>query len=97
MIDAARDRLRQNDPAGFLDAYRIFAEADRDLVAGLEKVTCPTLIATGALDVGSTPDMTRRLAAALPDAKAEILPDLAHMAPVEGAAAVARLLADDWL
>lgn len=36
--------------------------------------------------------MTRRLAAAIPGTRAEILPGLAHMAPVEGADAVAGLL-----
>lgn len=91
-IAAIRERLKRNDRYGFLSAYRVFAEADDALAGSAGAIDCPTLVATGENDIGSTPDMTRRLAAAIPGARAEILPGLAHMAPVEGADAVAGLL-----
>lgn len=92
IIAAIRNRLERNDRHGFLSAYRVFAEADEALAGTAGTIDCPTLVATGENDIGSTPDMTRRLAAAIPGARAEILPGLAHMAPVEGAAEVAGLL-----
>lgn len=94
MLDAVRQRLHGNDREGFLAAYRVFAEGDADLTVRIHAIRCATLAATGGLDSGSTPAMTRRLAAAIPGARAAILPGLAHMAPVEGAAAVADLLLD---
>ena len=36
-------------------------------------VQCPVLVITGALDMGTMPDMARRLAAAMHDAKLHII------------------------
>ena len=94
VVDRVRDRLQRNNPKNFLSAYRIFARPTHPRLYDLQRVTCPTLVTTGALDTGSTPDMTRALAAALGNGRAVILPNLAHMAPVEGANAVAELLLD---
>ena len=43
----------------------------------------PALAITGAEDPGSTPEMTRRLADALPDCRAVVVPGARHMLPVE--------------
>jgi pimeloyl-ACP methyl ester carboxylesterase len=92
VVATIRERLRGNDRHGFLNAYRVFAEADQALVDRVGGIACPALVATGENDTGSTPDMSRRLAAAIPDGRAAILPGLAHMAPVEDGAAVAGIL-----
>ncbi len=93
-IDRVRARLQRNNRQDFLAAYRIFAEPDRTASEDLRRISCPALVTTGALDCGSTPDMARALAAALGNGRAVILPDLAHMAPVEGADAMAELVLD---
>jgi (E)-2-((N-methylformamido)methylene)succinate hydrolase len=38
---------------------------------------------TGACDPGSTPEMTRRLADAIPHCRAIVVPDARHMLPVQ--------------
>ena len=55
-----------NDPESFLAAYACFASADRELAGRLGTISCPTLVMTGELDRGSTPDMARKMAAVIP-------------------------------
>ncbi|MEU9456595.1 alpha/beta hydrolase [Streptomyces sp. NPDC048277] len=75
--------LRANDLGSFLGCYRVFATADTDLGPDLGRIAVPALAVTGENDPGSTPEMTRRLAAALPDCRAVIVPEARHMLPVE--------------
>ncbi len=83
----AMDGLRvifQRNRDGYLRAYRLFAEADRELqVHKLAQVESPVLIITGSDDQGSTPEMTKRLANDLPNASCIINPGHRHMAPLE--------------
>lgn len=94
VIDQVRARLQRNSPQDFIAAYGIFAQSSRPDDEELRRITCPALVTTGALDTGSTPRMTKALAATLGDGRAVVLPDLAHMAPVEGADMVAELILD---
>ena len=91
VIDSVRSRLLSNDPHAYLKAYKVFATAT-DPDAPLA-ISCPTLVMTGELDKGSTPQMTKSLANAIDGAKVEILPGLRHMTPVEGADRVNQVLA----
>ena len=75
--------LTNNNASSFLAAYRCFATGDQDLVGRLSSFSRPTLVMTGALDGGSTPDMARRLAATIPAADCSILPQARHMMTVE--------------
>ncbi|MFC4787152.1 alpha/beta fold hydrolase [Nocardioides sp. MAHUQ-72] len=75
--------LLGNDPASFLSCYRVFATGDADLAPRLADITAPSLAVTGEEDPGSTPEMTRRLAAAIPDCRAVVVPGARHMLPVE--------------
>lgn len=89
-----RKRLADNDPASFIAAYEIFAEADPWVVGRLGDISCPTLVTTGQDDRGSTPEMTRAMAAAIPGARCHIMPGLRHMPTAEGPDVVNRLLLD---
>ena len=89
-VAAIRHRLETNDRNGFLSAYRVFATADQELAGRLGEISCPTLVMTGARDSGSTPAMSRALAAEIPGAELEILEGLAHLALVEDAGKVAE-------
>ncbi len=60
----------------------------------LSTIEVPTLIATGELDSGSTPAMTRQLAALIPGAHSVVLPEQRHMMPVEAPREVNRMLLD---
>jgi (E)-2-((N-methylformamido)methylene)succinate hydrolase len=52
----------------------------------------PTLIATGELDPGSTPQMARQLAERIPGATVAVLAEQRHMMPVESPRLVNQLL-----
>jgi pimeloyl-ACP methyl ester carboxylesterase len=75
--------LLANDVDSFLECYRVFATADAEIGAELDRVTVPALAVTGEFDPGSTPEMTHRLAAAMPHCRAVIVAGARHMLPVE--------------
>lgn len=78
-----RSTLLGNDLDSYRTAYRIFATADADLADRLSAITAPTLAITGADDPGSTPAMTEHLAAAIPRARAVVVPGARHLLPLE--------------
>ncbi|MCB1744104.1 MAG: alpha/beta fold hydrolase [Gammaproteobacteria bacterium] len=84
-----RHRLQRNDAAGFLAAYRVFAGRFGLGPFALDRIDCPTLVATGELDSGSTPAMSRSLAALIANARYELFEGLAHLAPIEAPERVA--------
>ncbi|MBA2813796.1 alpha/beta fold hydrolase [Streptomyces sp. KM273126] len=75
--------LLANDVNSFLNCYRVFATADAELAPDLAAIAVRALAVTGENDPGSTPGMTHRLAAALPDCRAVVVPGARHMLPVE--------------
>jgi (E)-2-((N-methylformamido)methylene)succinate hydrolase len=82
-VAAIEYRMRSNDPAAYLASYRVFATADAEVVAVIDRIRCPTLVLTGEHDLGSTPAMARALAARLPAATLAILPRLRHLSLLE--------------
>ncbi|MDP6708884.1 MAG: alpha/beta fold hydrolase [Alphaproteobacteria bacterium] len=84
--------MRAGDEAAKLKAYRVFATAGGSLVGKLDRIGCPTLVLTGEHDVGSTAEMARRMAAEIPGARLEIVPEQRHMMGVVAAAEVNRIL-----
>ena len=75
--------LLANDVPSYLNCYRVFATADAEIAPELPRITVPSLAVTGELDPGSTPEMTRRLADAIPDCRAVVVPGARHMLPVQ--------------
>ena len=75
--------LLSNDVPSYLNCYRVFATADAEIGSELGRITVPALAVTGSDDPGSTPEMTRRLADAMPDCRAVVVPGARHMLPVE--------------
>lgn len=84
--------LLANDVRSFLNCYRVFATADAELAPRLGGITVRALAVTGEDDPGSTPGMTHRLASALPDCRAVVVPGARHMLPVERPEAFADCL-----
>lgn len=82
-ISRTEATLRANDVSSFLHCYRVFAAADAQLGPDLSAITVPALAITGENDPGSTPEMTYRLASALPHCRAVVIPTARHMLPVE--------------
>lgn len=92
IIAHTREVLLANDEESFLACYRVFATADAEIARHLGSIAVPTLAITGAEDPGSTPEMSRRLAAAVPEGSVVIVPDARHMLPVQDPAALAAHL-----
>ncbi|MFV0372567.1 alpha/beta fold hydrolase [Microbacterium sp.] len=95
-IEATRRVLLANDVESYLHAYAVFARGDREIAPALARIHAPTLAITGADDPGSTPEMSRRLADAIPNCRVEVVPGTRHMMPLEDpvtlVAAIATLL-----
>jgi pimeloyl-ACP methyl ester carboxylesterase len=97
-VERTRATLLANDTDSFLRCYRVFATGDAVVGPDLDRITAPALAITGQDDPGSTPDMTHRLAAAIPGCRAEVVPHTRHMLPLERpgalAAAITTLIGD---
>ncbi|WP_271408760.1 alpha/beta fold hydrolase [Pseudomonas sp. Q1-7] len=91
-IAAIRQTLASNDPQGYLTTYELFATQDMYRVEDLGSIQVPTLVATGELDPGSTPDMARQLAQRIPGARVTVLDEQRHMMPVESPRLVNQML-----
>lgn len=88
VVDATRATLLSCDVESYLHAYTVFARGDREIGPELEGIRIPVLAITGERDPGSTPEMSRRLGAAIPDCEVRIVPGARHMLPVEDTAAL---------
>ncbi|CDF81667.1 3-oxoadipate enol-lactonase [Pseudomonas knackmussii B13] len=93
-IAAIRQTLASNDPQGYLTTYELFATQDMYRAEDLGSIRVPTLVATGELDPGSTPEMARQLAARIPGAQVAVLDEQRHMMPVESPRLVNQVLLD---
>ena len=91
-IAAIRQTLAGNDPQGYLTTYELFATQDMYRAEDLGSIQVPTLIATGELDPGSTPEMARQLAERIPGAQVAVLAEQRHMMPVESPRLVNQML-----
>lgn len=89
-----RRRNSENDPACYASAYRVLAETDFGGL--LDRIRCPTLIATGEEDIGSNPRMARFMHENIPGSKLKILPGLRHSILHEAPDLVAGMI-DDFL
>lgn len=94
------------DPAARAATVAMLRRADPDILARQQRalltrtdragllgtIACPTLVATGAKDGWSTPASHEAMAAAIPGATLKIVPDSAHMLPIEAADALTDAL-----
>ncbi|WP_432563961.1 alpha/beta fold hydrolase [Kineococcus sp. SYSU DK003] len=92
LIHRTEKTLLANDTASYLRCYRVFATADEELAPELGRIAVPALAVTGDLDPGSTPQMTDRLAAAIPGCHAQVVPGARHMWPAQRPAELATRL-----
>ncbi len=83
VVRRTEETLLANDLVSFLACYRVFATGDADIAPDLGLITVPALAITGSEDPGSTPEMTERLAAAIPGCRAVVVTGARHMLPVE--------------
>jgi pimeloyl-ACP methyl ester carboxylesterase len=91
-IESTRKTLLANDRRSFVNCYRVFATGDADVAPHLNHIAAPSLAVTGERDPGSTPEMTQRLAAAIPDCRTVVVAHARHMLPVERPGELAELV-----
>ncbi len=91
-LERVRVRLSRNDTEQFMRSYKLFAYEGAQIVGRLNEIQMPTLVATGGLDTGSTPEMTKQMASEIPNAKVMIFNDTAHMLPMQKPFELARLI-----
>lgn len=94
LVTAVATRLRTNDVAAYLKAYRVLATTDLRTDGLAADVSCRALAVTGELDLGSTPAMTRALGDELPDGRSVVLDGLRHLPSIEDPAQFAACLAE---
>ncbi len=82
------------DPAGYRDAYRVFAAEDGPEAGALAALGCPALFCTGADEPNSTPAMSEAMADLAPAGRVLIVPGAAHMMPMTHPDAVTAALRD---
>ena len=80
-------RLQENKPDDFLECYELLANSDEHRLE-YRDISMPTLILTGDGDQGSTPGMARRMARAIPNARASVLRNARHLCIIENHRAI---------
>jgi 3-oxoadipate enol-lactonase len=84
--------IRSTPPAGYVGCAH--AIAGIDMTGRLSAIQAPTLVIVGRDDVGTPPAMSEAIAAAIPGARLEIIPEASHLSSIEQADAFNRLLLD---
>jgi len=82
-LKQTRTRLMDNEVAQFMRSYQVFAYEGAQIDGRLKEITVPTMVATGGLDTGSTPEMAQKMASEIPEAQCMIYEDVAHMLPLQ--------------
>ena len=82
-IAQIRAQLLANDPAIYAQCRRVLADGVAELIRPEPPPACPALVMTCENDSGSTPAMSRAIAAELPAAQLRIVPKFQHMGLVE--------------
>ncbi len=86
-----RARIMANDPAAVVRFGRaIFSRGD--LRAEAARIAVPTLVVVGERDRAKPPAEARRLAAAIPGARLEVIPHAGHLSTIEEPEAVDAVL-----
>jgi pimeloyl-ACP methyl ester carboxylesterase len=87
--------MRANDVPSYLEAYRVFCEADDEAWGLYPQLEMPVIAITGADDPGSTPAMSEAIAAAAPDGRAIIVPGARHLVVLDAPDAVADAIIEN--
>lgn len=93
VIDAVRGMMLSSDPSGVAAASRGMATR-HDMTQLLPTIDLPTLVIVGSDDALTPVDEMRGMAAAIPGAQFQVIPDAGHLAPLENPAVFNAALAD---
>ncbi len=94
LMESLRAMLTSTDVESYAQCCEALAVLD--LREELSRIAAPTLVIAGADDQALPPEHARAIAAGIADARLEELAPAAHIAPVEQAGPVTRLLLDHF-
>ncbi len=92
VVERIARTLRRNDPLAYAAACR--AVGNVALTDRLGAIRCPTMVVVGEEDIGTPPAAARTIARAIAGARLELVPQAAHLVPVEKASVFNALLLD---
>jgi len=81
VVERIRELLRATPPHGYVGAC--LAIKALDTRSSLARIACPTLVMTGEQDTGAPVEVAQAIASHIPDARLKVIPDAAHLAPIE--------------
>ena len=84
--------IRATPVAGYVGCAEAISRID--VTDRLNGIKAPTLVIVGRDDIGTPPAMAEAIAAAIPGARLEIIPEASHLSNIEQAEAFNRLLLD---
>jgi 3-oxoadipate enol-lactonase len=84
--------IRATPVAGYVGCAEAISRID--VTDRLKGIRAPTLVIVGDQDLGTPPAMSEAIAAAIPGARLEVIPDASHLSNIEQAEAFNRLLLD---
>lgn len=93
VLDAVRGMILASDPSGVAAASRGMATRP-DMTGLLPRIDVPTLVVVGADDVLTPVDEMREMAAAIPGAQFQVVPEAGHLAPLENPGVFNAVLAE---
>ena len=82
-VAQVRETVLANDPGNFARHRQVLAHGVKELIRPEPPITHPTLVITCENDTGSTPGMSRTIAAEIPGARVQIIPTLQHLGLIE--------------
>ncbi len=85
LVAKIREVMENTSPRAVAGALRGLA-ARPDRTPDLARISLPTLVMSGSDDVLIPPDVTRAMAAAMPNAEMVIIPESGHLSPLENPA-----------
>lgn len=92
VVDRVREMIRATSPRTLIAAAAGMA-ARADSTPDLPEIDVPTLVVVGAEDTITPPDEARSMAAAIPNARVEVVEGAGHLASLERPAAANTLIA----
>jgi 3-oxoadipate enol-lactonase len=81
VVDEVMRRFAETPAQGYLGCCDAIAALDYS--KDLARITAPTLVIAGGVDVGTPPAMSEAIAKAIPGAKLAVIPGAAHLSAVE--------------
>lgn len=92
VMEAIGTLIRSTPVAGYVGCAEAIARID--VTDRLHAVKAPTLVIVGRDDPGTPPAMSQAIAAAIPGARLEVIPEASHLSSIEQPEAFNRLLLD---